>query len=439
MSSAGPPEPSATSIAVKGVSWSMLAMAIRQLMSVAGVAVLARMLGPDAYGVLGMAGLVTAFLTNFRDLGTARAVIQWPTIHDRMMTSLFWVNMLFGTALAALLVAVAEPVAAFFHDARIAPVLRVLSVSFPITSAGIVQHALLSREHAFQRIAWVDLASVAAGYTIAIPMAAVGFGVWSLVAANLFIALVSTALYWYFSSWRPRFDFDKGDVLAVSKFSLNLGAFGLVNYFSRNADNLIIGRMLGSEQLAYYQMAYNLMLYPIQNISAVIARVLFPTFARMQDEDERFRSAYTRSCLFIALVTFPIMAGMGAVADPLVRSVLGAKWSPAILTLQILAPVGLAQSIYTTTAQIYMSKGRTDWMFRWGLGMAILLVASFLLGIRYGIEGVASFYGLTYLVLVPIGFFIPFRLINLRLTDFFRPFVPLLAITAAMVLPLDAL
>jgi len=153
----------------------------------------------------------------------------------------------------------------------------------------------------------------------------------------------------------------------------------------------------------------------------------------MQDDDERFRSAYTRSCLFIALVTFPIMAGMGAVADPLIRSVLGAKWSPAILTLQILAPVGLAQSIYTTTGQVYMSKARTDWMFRWRLGMAILLVASFLLGIQYGIEGVAAFYGVTYLVLIPIGFFIPFRLIGLRLTDFFRPFLPQLAITAAMV------
>lgn len=434
MSPAGPPASSSTSKAVKGVSWSMLAVAGRQVMSLAGVAVLARMLGPEAYGLLGMAALITTFLMNFRDLGTAAAVIQKPSINDRMLTSLFWVNMLFGAVLAALVVLAAGPAAEFFHDERITPVLRILAISFPITSAGVVHQALLSRELAFHRIAWADLASSAVGYVVAIPMATAGFGVWSLVAANLVNALVSTALYWLFCPWRPRLVFDKDEVLTVSKFSLNLGAFGLVNYFSRNADNLIIGRMLGSEQLGYYQMAYNLMLYPIQNVSAVISRVLFPTFARMQDDDERFRSAYTRSCLLVALVTFPLMGGMGAVAGPLVHSLLGSKWSPAILTLQILAPVGLAQSVFTTVGQIYISKGRTDWMLYWGTGTAVLLVSSFLLGIRYGIEGVAAAYSFTYLVLViPLGFLIPFRLIGLRLTDFLRPFLPQLAITASMV------
>lgn len=424
---------SSTSKVVKGVSWSMLAVAGRQLLSFAGVAFLARILGPESYGLMGMAALITVFLTNFRDLGTAAAVIQQPEISPGLLSSLFWLNILFGTVLTLLVILSAEPAARFFHDARIASILRVLSVSFFIISAGVVHQALLSREHAFHHIAWADLSAAVGGYAVAIPFALAGMGVWSLVAANLMTAFISTAMYWIFSPWRPGFEFHRNDVLRVSKFSLNLGAFGLVNYFSRNADYLIIGRILGTEPLGFYQMAYNLMIYPLQNVSAVISQVLFPAFARMQHDDERFRSAYTRSCLLIGLVTFPMMAGMGVAAEPLLLSFLGPKWRPAILILQILAPVGLVQSVFTTTGQIYMSKGRTDWMLRWGAGTAVVLVSSFLLGVRYGITGVAIFYGTAYLFLiVPIGFLIPFRLVGLRLTDFARPFLPQLGITLAM-------
>ncbi len=151
------------------------------------------------------------------------------------------------------------------------------------------------------------------------------------------------------------------------QFSLNLSGFGIVNYASRNADNLIIGRVLGSIQLGYYQMAYNLMLAPIQNISSVISQVAYPAFSRIQDDNERFRSAYVRSCALIALVTFPVMAGLAVIADPLVRVILGSKWIGAIRIFEILAPVGLLQSVQTTVGQIYTAKARTDWMFRWGL------------------------------------------------------------------------
>lgn len=424
---------SLTHKAVAGASWSMLSIAARQILSFAGVAILARLLGPGAYGLMGMAATITTFLLNFRDLGTGAAVIQQPEVSPRMLSSLFWINLLFGCVLSLMVVTAAVPAAMFFRDDRVAPVLRVISISFVITSAGVVHQAMLSRAMAFHRIAWADLSASAAGYAVAIPCAFNGFGVWSLVAANIVNSLVSTLLYWVYCPWRPSWEFSVEALRPVWRFSLNLSGFGIVNFFSRNADNLIIGRVLGAVQLGYYQMAYNLMLYPLQNISSVIAQVLFPAFAKVQSDNERFRSAYTRSCLLIALVTFPIMAGMGVVADPLLRAFLGSKWIPSVAVFQILAPVGLVQTVFTTVGLIYTAKGRTDWLFRWGIYSCVVLISAFLAGVRFGIAGVASAYGISYLTLIVYaGFAIPFRLIGLRFRDFARPFLPQLAITFAM-------
>ena len=181
-------------------------------------------------------------------------------------------------------------------------------------------------------------------------------------------------------------------------------------------------------------MAYNLMLFPIQNISSVIAWALFPSFARIQNDDARFRSAYTRSCMLIGLITFPVMAGIGVIADPFIRTLLGPKWIPVIPVFQILVPVGVVQSIQTTVGQIYLSKGRTDWMFRWGIVSTICLVTSFVVGVRWGIMIVAASYAIVYgSVVAYAGFAIPFRLIGLtRVRDFAAALAPQIGITLIM-------
>ncbi len=420
--------------ALAGTGWSGMATAARQVLSFAAVAVLARKLGPDAYGLMGMAALLTNFLLNFKDLGTATAIIQRPEITQKLLSSVYWLNLALGLSLSLAVIALAIPAAHFFREPELAPVMWALSASFSITASGLVQNAILSRAMRFDQLAIADFASAVAGYAIAIPCAYAGLGVWSLVFANLMGSITSTAVYWMFCRWHPTREFDSGSVRSIAGFSLNLSGFGIVNYFARNADNLVIGRVLGSVPLGLYQMAYNLMLFPIQNISAVIAQVLFPGFARIQDDDVRFRSAYTRSCMLIGLITFPTIAGLAVVANPLVRAILGPKWLPVIPLFQILAPVGLIQSVQTTIGQIFTAKGRTDWMFRWGLVQTGCLVLSFLIGVHWGVMGVASAYAITYAVAIAYpGFAVPFRLIGLRFRDFARALLPQLGITATMV------
>ncbi|HLH03117.1 MAG TPA: MOP flippase family protein [Bryobacteraceae bacterium] len=425
--------PSLTKRAVAGTAWSSLSTAGRQILSVASVATVARLLGPSAYGVMGMANLLIVFILNFRDLGTGSAIIQRKTISNTLISSLFWVNFCLGLFLAAIVCAASPATAAFFKTPDLIPILCTLSISFWLTSCGVVHSSLIIREMRFRALAIADLSAAVMAYLVALTFAYRGFGVWSLVFANLANSATACLGYWIGSRWRPSWEFSLDSVKSIAKYSLNLSGSQLINYFSRNADNITVGKVLGKAPLGDYQMAYNLMLTPIQNISAVIAQATFPAFARIQDDNERFRAAYTRSCMLIALISFPVMAGMGVIADPMIRSILGEKWVGAIRVFQILAPVGLVQSVQTTVGQIYMAKSRTDIAFRWNIAACILLVSSFLIGIHWGILGVATAYCIAFLGFTVIpGFLIPFRLIGLKLSEFARALLPQILITAGM-------
>jgi len=424
---------SLTQKAVAGTAWSAFSTAGRQVLSIASVATVARLLGPGAYGIMAMANLLLLLVGTLRDLGTGTAIVQRASISDRLLSSLLWVNCLAGI-MAALLVLISAPfMAHFFHSAVLFPILAVLSTSFWLTSSGIVHNSLLFREMQYKKLAIADISSALASYLVALLCAYAGYGVWSLVWANIANSLCTTLFYWAFCRWRPKLVFDRREVRSVLGFSLNLSGFVMVNYFARNADNIIVGRVRGQAELGNYQMAYNLMLTPLANISSIIAQVTFPAFARIQDDNARFRSAYLRQSMLVGLITFPMMAGMGILADPMIRAILGTKWTGAISIFEILAPVGLVQSVVTLVGQIYTAKARTDLMFRWGVGTGVILVASFLIGVRHGAVGVAIAYAIAYLgVIVFPTLYLPFRLIDLRVRDFARALAPQLLITCAM-------
>jgi PST family polysaccharide transporter len=427
------PSEGLTKRAVRGTVWSAMSTAGKQVLTLASVATVARMLGPEAYGIIGMAAIITGFINNFRDLGTAVAIIQRPSISRRLLSSLFWINIGIGALMCGLVVLTSPAAAVFFKTPELSLVLRVLAVSFLIASAGVVHNALLNRAMSFRALAIVDLGAATLTYLTALICAYRGLGVWALVFANVMNSTASTLGYWIAQRFFPRVEFDATEVRSIAKFSLNLSGFGLVNYGCRNADNLTVGRVLGSAPLGIYQMAYNLMMTPLQNISSVIAQVLFPAFSRIQDDDERFRNAYIRGCMLIGLVTFPVMAGLGVLADPLIRALLKEKWIATVPVFQILAPVGLVQSVQSSVGIIYQAKGRTEWMFRWSIVVLLLTVPAFIIGAHFGVNGVAAGYAIAYFVVLLFPTFaIPFRLIGLRVSQFVKALAPQLLVTVCM-------
>lgn len=402
---------------VSGVKWSSLSQFGRQGAQILTIVVLARLLSPSDFGLVSMAMVVVGFIALFNDLGTSAAVIQRGDVPERFLSSIFWVNAAFGL-LATAAVFILSPLAAgFYGEPQVTPVLRLLSVAFLISGMGVLQKALLERELAFQKLARVELAAVLAGCGVGIGAALLGAGAWSLVFQWLVTVSLTTVLLWVANPWRPGRTFGWAEVRSASGYSLNLTGFNVFNYFARNADYILIGKFLGTQELGYYTLAYRLFLYPLQNISAVVGRVVFPVFSRMEGDDARFRQAYLDVSGAIALVTFPVTLGLVAVSGLLIPVAFGDGWQPVIALLVILAPVGLIQSVSTTVGVIYQAKGRTDLLLYWGVAAGTLIVLSFVIGLQWGIVGVAAAYACISILLAYPSFAVPFRLLGLRVSD----------------------
>ncbi len=425
-------EPSLSSQVAAGAGWMALVRVIAQLLSLISVSVVARALPPQAYGLMGMAQLVIAFVSLFQELGTSSAVIQRPGLNQRFLSSVWWLNLSLSLCLAGVCWLLSPLAAEFYREPAVTPILRALGLGFILAAGSTIHGALLTRRLEFRALAIREVISSIAGLVVAIVMAYAGYGVWSLVGASLTTTAVSSLLVVILARWMPSFAFSWPELRSIAGYGANLSAFNIVNYFARNADNALVGRYLGAGPLGYYQLAYRMMLYPVENISQTLGRALFPAFARLQDDYERLRAAYLRACAAIAFVTFPMMLGAFILANELIRILLGPKWAPVAPVFQILALVGLVQSIGTTVGQIYVAVGRTDLMFRWGLLFSCLIVGSFVVGLRWGIRGVAVAYAITIAaVLIPV-FRPAFRIINLSILDLWRALWPSVRCTAAM-------
>jgi O-antigen/teichoic acid export membrane protein len=426
------PTASLTQKATSGVAWSTIFQVSRQVLSVISVSVLARHVPPSAYGIVSMAATLTNFLETFRDLGTTNALVREPKLTDNLVSTVFWLNCILGVVMSVCVFGIAVPASRFFHEPALVGVIRTVSLVFLLNALAVVPTALLNREMAFRKINMASFAGAVSGTCVAIITAIRGGGVWSLVFGTLTNTAVTTAALWMYCRWRFLWVMRWAEVRCIASYTLNLSGFNILNYFSRNADNLIVGRFLGSVPLGYYQMAYTLMTYPLSNFTSVICQVLFPAMSQVQGDNARFRRAYVRTCMLISLVTFPLMLGLTVTAGPIIVVVLGKRWLPVAGLLTVFGPLGLIQSISTTVGLIYNAKGRADWMFRWAAVSTLFFVGSFFAGLPWGIMGVAIAYAAMFAIVVIPCFAIPFRLIELPLWGFLKELWPSLRASLLM-------
>ena len=399
----------------------MLAQVIRQGSGLVVTIILARLLSPEDFGLIAMIIVLTGFADVLSELGFGAALIQRKEIDSAHLSSVFWLNLATGSLLTVFFIAAAPLISSFYREPLLKPVTMILSLNFMVGSFKIVQLSLLQRKMAFKTIARIEIISVIVSGIAAISMAVSGFGVWSLVARVLLFTVISMMLTWVFSDWRPEVLWDKKSLKDLMGFSSHYLGFNVLNYWIRNIDNLIVGRFIGSRALGIYSRAYTLMVMPVSQVSAVITRVMFPALSSIQDEKEKVKGIYLRAIKMIALITFPIMVIFFVLAEPMILVLLGDKWSGVILILQILAFEGIRQVVGTTVGWIYNSQGRTDIQFKWGVFSGIVRLTAFIIGLRWGIVGVASAYVISgYLVLWYPSWAIPGRLINLRFTEMLK-------------------
>ncbi len=407
--------------AVTGVMWNTVARIGQQVMQLGLTAILARLLLPDDFGAVGMIVVVITFLGMFLEAGFTAALVQRTHISELHTDSVFWFTVGAGLVLSGLLFACAPLVAAFYREPILVPMTRGLSPTFLVAAVGHVPEALMYRRLQFHLTARFSLVATFVSGTTGVALALLGAGVWSLVAMYLGNYMVFSVLNLIFSGLRPQRRFRWDSLKELWGFTGNVLAFNFTNYWARNADNMLIGRFLGSEALGYYSRAYGLMLAPISQVISVIASVMFAALSTIKEDRARVKSIFLRAIGLITLLVFPMMTGLLIVAEPFVLTVFGEKWADMIPTVRILALVGAIQSLSHPTGWIYLSQGRTDWYFRVGLVNATLIIIAIAAGIAFGsIEAVALLYAVTNLLMLYPNLAIPGRLVGMRFGEIFR-------------------
>lgn len=407
----------------KGVIWAGSSSAFSTILNFVILAVLARLLFPSDFGLMGMIVPVTGFVILIADLGLGVAIIQNQDITDEQLSTFFFLNIILGIALCCVVYFSSGLVALFFKESELISLLKIMSFSFIIMSLGQTFRTLLQKWMDFKTLFKVEVSGIIIYGICSITFAIKGFGVWSLVYGFLIRQVGETVLLWIVTPFRPQLVFSLQKIKNLMNFGIYVFGERIINYFKRNLGHIIIGRFLGAQVLGYYVLAYQLMLFPVSKISGVVTKVTFPAFSVVQNDNKKIRDGYLKVVKYISLVTFPMMAGLFAVAPELITMIYGAKWRSTILVLQILCVVGALQSIGTTVGTVLYAKGRPDIGFKWNCIAICCYALAFLFGIRWGIVGVSVAYAIASLILFPIIQSITNGLINLRWKQFSKQFV----------------
>jgi len=409
---------------IKGTSWIAFSQIINQLLSFGIIVVLARLLDPDDFGTVAISAVFVGFVGMLGNLGMGQAIIQRQKIDEYYLSTCFWTSFFSGIGIAIVLILISPFVSNYYHKDILKYIIIISSLSFIFGALTSTHITLLTKELEFNKIALLNIFRKVISGGTAIILAVYGFGVWSLVMGGLVASILILPIVWHLVKWRPKIIFRKKCFKDLFGFGSNLLAFNIFNYFSRNFDNLIIGKILGTQSLGYYSVAYNLMMKPLQHISWSIGRVLFPAFSSIQDDKERVKSAYLKVVRTISLITFPMMMGLMVVSKEFIITWYGSKWSPVIVPLQLLCVVGAFQSIGTTVGSIFTSQGRPDLQLKWGIFASTVCVIAFLIGIKWGLIGLIIAYMCATICLWPFSHYIANNLIGLKMKKFYETLIP---------------
>ena len=367
--------------------WSVSERIGKQFMLMITSIVLARLLNPSDFGLMGMLSIFTSVGQSLIDSGFGSALIQKKDADDVDASSIFYFNLVVSFLLTTLLFLSASRIADFFDQPILAPMTRILSFNFLIISFGVVQTALFTKNMDFKVQLKVSSISVLISGIIAIIMAYFGFGVWSLVAQFITRFAINSLLLWMFSSWRPSLKFSVSSLKNMFAYGSNLLISGLLTTIFDNIYDAFIGKTYSARDLGFYTKARTLEDSATKSTGASLSKVAFSAFSPFQDENASLKKAYRRTIKMSMFIHFPLMIGLITLADPLIRFLLTDKWAPTIPYFQLFCVIGLLHPLQILNLNILKVKSKTNVYLRLNIIKKTLILISILLTFRKGIIG----------------------------------------------------
>ncbi|MGH9478501.1 MAG: oligosaccharide flippase family protein, partial [Terriglobales bacterium] len=416
-----------------GLFWASSSFLLGKLLVFGSVVVLARLLAPQAFGAVALATSAVTVLEILATLGMTSALIFEDQSVYAAADLCFWI-----TLAASLLElgggwAAAPWLARFFHEPELTGMVRALLACVLLLALGNTHNALLRRQLAFRAKLLPDLGQAFVKGTLAVALALLGWGAWSLIWSQVLGTAVCTLLLWRITPWRPHWHFERPVAVRMAHYAKHIYLLDGSSVLLTHLDTLTIGKMLSDTLLGFYTLAYRLPEVVLLSVLAVISRVIFPAFSRLQDSRAHFRATLLDTCRFTALLTLPLAAGLGVLAGPIIYSIYGWRWGPSVAVLQVLALYGGIRCITHHFGDAYKSMGRPDVLTRTTVAWWIILPPSLILGARWGgIVGVAWGQVATRVAMSGLHVYLVWRYLKISPAALWQCFAPALEATAAM-------
>ena len=422
---------------VQGGAATLAAQALKFLIRFGSAVVVAHLLSPAEFGLVAMVSPILGFVSTLNDLGFGSAIIRAPEITSRQISALFWRNLLLSIGLAALLGISAPLISRLYHEPRTISVTIALGFLLVLSTLGIMPNALLKRELRFIPLACVDLVSLITGTAVTITAAIMGFGYWSLVIGQLANSFAGVVLAFGFSRWRPSKFVSDPTIKPHLRFGANLTVVKIATYFSMTADNMIVGVVDGKVALGLYDRSYTLTVEPLNQLLAPVSQLAIPLLSRLQHAPELYRRTYQNMVRMTLMLVVPAMLFCVILSKPLIFLMLGPQWHAAAPIFAWVCVGGLVAPIFSSTGWVFTTQNRTAEQMKFSVATALISIASFALGVHWGVLGVAACSAISFIFIqLPLMVYAMTRKGVIRIRNLMAALVPFLVSAAVVAIPL---
>jgi lipopolysaccharide exporter len=367
---------------ISGAKWSAMATVVIIGLGLVQMTVLARVIDNHQFGLLTVSLVIIALADTLSDFGIANSIIQRKEISHLELTTLYWLNVALGIVVFALVFSLSGVIAEVLHNPDLAPLMRTLSFAFVVIPHGQQFRALMQKELEFSKIGMIETSAVLAGFTFTV----VSAHFWPLAMTAILGYLVNSAVRTLLFGWfgrriyRPGLHFSLASVSSNLRFGAWLTADSIINYVNTNLSTLVLARILGASVAGGYNLAYNVAVVPPMKLNPIITRVLFPAFAKIQDDTAKLRVNFYKLLSVVGIINFPVLLGLMVVSNNVVPLVFGEKWVSIVPILQLLCVVGLLRSVGNPIGSLLMAKARVDISFKFNVFKTFLFIPAIIIG-----------------------------------------------------------
>jgi len=372
---------------ISGALWTFIDMFINKGAYFLTTIILAGIIGPEKFGLIGMVTLFVTIGNTLIDSGMSTSLLRTKNVSDQDYSTVFVTNVLISIVVYVLIFLISPYIAIFYKQPILINIIRVYCLGFIINSLRAIHNVKLVRELNFKKITILSLPGNIISICISIYLAKIGFGVWSIVGLFLINQLVSTIIFWIFIDWSPLLKFDYSNFKYHFNFGYKLVLSAQLNTFFENLNNILIGKFYEVKFLGYYDRAYTLNSYPATVLSGIIMKVSLPTLTIIKDEKERLQNAYKIIMQITFFISATLFAFAAILATPVISLILGKNWLYLIPMFQILTISFVFYPLHSLNINILSLYGRSDLFLKLEIIKKFSMLFLIIIGFKYGIYG----------------------------------------------------